>query len=89
MARTFAEAFNSVLGRECLSQHYLIDEVVYPDDFRVGPLTSGGMAALGMEWEFGSPLERGVFPEYYKETGPGVWSGGPFATMLSAGSTVQ
>jgi hypothetical protein len=58
------------------------DGVTYPADFRMGPVaTSGGAAALGIEWRAGSPLESGVFPEYYMETIPGVWSAVPASAV--------
>jgi len=58
------------------------DDVTYPTGFRMGPVTtSGGAAALGMEWDSDSPLEAGVFPEYYMETSPGVWSAVPVSEV--------
>lgn len=54
------------------------DSVVFPAAFQMGPVpTAGGAAALGMEWEAAGTLEAGVFPEYYRETSPGVWTAVP------------
>lgn len=54
------------------------DSVVFPAAFRLGPFPApGGAAALGMEWEVPGALEAGVFPEYYRESSPGVWTAVP------------
>lgn len=74
---TFGAAGAAVtLQQAGISVRFAGDNVMYPAGFTMGPVTTASGPGLGFQWQ-GSALETGVFPEYYRETSPGVWTAVP------------